>query len=363
MKIIISGGGSGGHLYPALAIANALKEKGVSDILFVGAKGKIEMEKVPKAGFKIEGLWISGFHRQKKWRNFLFPIKLILSLLKAKKIIDKFRPDLVVGVGGFASGPILKVAQWKGIPTAIQEQNSYPGVTNKLLSKGANKIMVAYPGMRRYFEDTKITITGNPVRKDLMQLDHLKNEAISYFDLDKNKKTILIFGGSLGARSINEAVLYQKELIEQNPQIQIIWQVGKIYYPDYKDSEFTKLTNVKILPFIDRMDLAYCAADITITRAGALTISELTLTGHPAILVPSPNVAEDHQTKNAKALTDNNAGILVQDNEAKKHMIPKAFELLDNDDLQKELSKNIRALSKPDAREQIADLLIEMVQK
>ena len=342
MKIIISGGGSGGHIYPAIAIANALKEKGVKDILFVGAEGKIEMEKVPKAGYEIKGLWISGFHRQRKWRNILFPLKLISSLWKAKKIIDKFRPDVVVGVGGFASGPVLKMAQRKNIPTLIQEQNSYPGVTNKLLAKDAQTICVAYDNMDKYFDKEKIVMTGNPVRKDLLQLDGLRNEAYSYFDLDQNKKTILIFGGSLGAKSINEAVQFQKDYVKDLSDVQLLWQVGKIYFDQYKDSDMAQLSNVKVMPFIDRMDLAYSSADVIICRAGALTISEISMTGKPSVFVPSPNVAEDHQTKNAKALTDKNAAWLVSDKEAKGKMVKDAVRLLNDTPAQERLSKNLK---------------------
>jgi len=361
MKIIISGGGSGGHVYPAIAIANALKEKGVKDILFVGAENKIEMEKVPKAGYPIEGLWISGLHRQRRYRNILFPFKLVSSLLKAKKIIDKFKPDVVVGVGGFASGPVLKVAQIKGIPTLIQEQNSYPGITNKLLAKNASKICVAYDGMTKYFQKEKIKITGNPVRKDLLDLKGLRKEALNYFDLVQNKKTLLIFGGSLGARSINKAIAHQKPLIEQNDEVQLLWQVGKIYYDEYKNSPISKLTNVKILPFIDRMDLAYSVADLIVCRAGALTISEISLVGKPSVFVPSPNVAEDHQTKNAKALTDKNAAVLVVDNEANEGLVPTALKLLRDTKAQKSLSQNLLLLGRPNAREDIANEIIKLV--
>ncbi len=363
MRIIISGGGSGGHIYPAIAIANALKERGIEDILFVGAQGKIEMEKVPKAGYKIEGLLISGFHRQRIWRNILFPIKLVFSLIKAKKIIDKFRPDVVVGVGGFASGPVLKMAQRADIPTLIQEQNSYPGVTNKLLAKNANSICVAYPNMDKYFDSTKIVLTGNPVRKDLEKIENRRTEGIEYFGLDDQKKTILIFGGSLGARSINQAVKAQKERIESMHNIQIIWQVGKVYYDDYRELPIADLEHVKMRPFIDRMDLAYSVADVIICRAGALTISEISMVGKPSVFVPSPNVAEDHQTKNAKALTDNDAAWFVIDGEAKEKMITEAVRLLNDKKAQESLSKNLLKLAKPNAREFIADEIIKLVKK
>ncbi len=361
MRIIISGGGSGGHVYPAIAIANALKEKGVSDILFVGAKDKMEMEKVPLAGYEIEGLWISGFHRQKKHRNILFPFKLLSSLWKAKKIIEKFKPDVVVGVGGFASGPVLKMAQLKSIPTLIQEQNSYPGITNKLLAKSADRICVAYPGMTKYFDESKIIFTGNPVRKDLMQVDALRNDAYSYFGLDQNKKTILIFGGSLGALSINKAIEAKVNLLAENPDIQLLWQVGKVYHDRYKDNPVSKMDQVHILPFIDRMDYAYAASDVIICRAGALTISELSLVAKPAVFVPSPNVAEDHQTKNADALVSNDAALMVHDNNARDMLLNTAIELLEDKATQERLSSNIRRLGKPEAGDKIAEEIIKLI--
>ncbi|MBT8190562.1 MAG: undecaprenyldiphospho-muramoylpentapeptide beta-N-acetylglucosaminyltransferase [Bacteroidia bacterium] len=363
MKIIISGGGSGGHVYPAIAIANALKEKGVNDILFVGANGKIEMEKVPAAGYDIVGLNISGFHRKEILRNILFPFKLLGSLMKARKIIDKFSPDVVVGVGGFASGPVLKMAQWKKIPTLIQEQNSFPGVTNKLLAANASRICVAYDNMEKFFQKEKISITGNPVRKDLENVDVLKSQAFSHFDLVQNKKTLLIFGGSLGARSINNAIYHSSDQIAGLEDVQIIWQVGKLYYDEFKNSTLANCSHVKILPFIDRMDLAYSAADVVICRAGALTISELSIVGKPAIFIPSPNVAEDHQTKNAMALTENNAAVLVDDEKAQELIFETMTKLMDDRDAQKSLSENLRAIGKPDAREKIADEIIKLAKK
>ncbi len=363
MRIIISGGGTGGHVYPAIAIANALKERGVEDILFVGAEGKLEMEKVPLSGYPIEGLKISGFHRQRKWRNISFPFKLLYSLMKARKIIDKFKPDVAIGVGGYASGPLLKMAQRKNIPTLIQEQNSYPGVTNKLLANKAAKICVAYNKMEKYFPQEKLIITGNPVRKDLMHIDNLRSEAISYFDLDQSKKTILIFGGSLGARSINKAVAHQMDVISKLTDVQILWQVGKIYIDTYKDAEIAHLSNVTVLPFIDRMDLAYSAADIVVCRAGALTISELCITGRPCVLVPSPNVAEDHQNKNADALSDEGAAIVVRDNDADQKMMTTAVELIRNKESQESLSKNLRRLAKPESSEIIVDEILKLIKK
>ena len=361
MKIIISGGGSGGHIFPAIAIANALTEKGVKDILFVGANGKIEMEKVPQAGYRIEGLNISGFHRRQMKRNLKFPFKLIGSLLKAKKIIDKFKPDVVVGVGGFASGPVLKIAQLKGIPTLIQEQNSYPGITNKLLAGKASRICVAYEHMDTFFEKEKIILTGNPVRKDLNNVAELRSQAYRHFDLDQNKKTLLIFGGSLGARSINNAIYNSRDIVKSFDNVQLIWQVGKLYHDEFRNSELADYPQVKILPFIDRMDLAYSAADVVICRAGALTISELAIVGKPAIFIPSPNVAEDHQTKNARALSEKDAAYLIQDNEAKEKVIATAVKLLEDSDTQRSLSLNLKAMAKPTAREAIAEEILKLV--
>ncbi len=361
MKIIISGGGTGGHVYPAIAIANELKSRGIKDILFVGAEGKLEMEKVPKAGYPIEGLKIRGFHRTRKWRNLLFPFYLIGSLLKARKIIEKFGPDIVIGVGGYASGPTLKIAQWKSIPTVIQEQNSYPGVTNKLLAKEANKIFVAYNNMKRFFSDDKLLLTGNPVRKDLLDITHLKQEAIGFFDFDLNKKTILICGGSLGARSLNLAMDSQQKKLASLENVQIIWQVGKIYYDQYKEHAIAKMKHVRVLPFIDRMDLAYAVADVIIGRAGALTLSELMLIAKPAVLVPSPNVAEDHQTKNAMSLVDAHAAVLVKDSEANDKMLDAALTLLDDQQAQKSLGANLKALAKPNATEQIVTEIMKLV--
>lgn len=360
MKIIISGGGSGGHVYPAIAIADALRQKAEIEILFVGALGKIEMEKVPAAGYRIEGLKIVGFHRKKLWRNLGFPFKLIQSLLKAKKIIESFNPDVVVGVGGFASGPVLKIAQWKKIPTLIQEQNSYPGVTNKLLAGKADKICVAYPEMEKFFKSEKIIFTGNPVRRDLQNVENLKSQAYSYFDMDQNKKTILIFGGSLGARSINQAIYQNRSLIKSLDDVQFLWQVGKIYHNEYSNSEISDCSHVKILPFIDRMDLAYSIADAIICRAGALTISEISIVGKPAVFVPSPNVAEDHQSKNAKALVENDAAWMISDEQANEILVPTALKLLKDKESRERLGLNIRKMAMPRASERIAEEIIKL---
>lgn len=362
LKIIISGGGSGGHVFPALAIANALKkEHPDTNFLFVGAEDKIEMEKVPKAGYEIVGLWISGFHRKLTKRNLMFPIKLIASLWKAGRILNRFKPDVVVGVGGFASGPVLEMATRKNYPCLIQEQNSYPGLTNKLLAKKVDKICVAYDGLERFFPSEKIVKTGNPVRKDFLQAEIDKKEAYNYFGLEPSRKTIFIFGGSLGAQSINEAVADNALLLKKHPEVQVLWQVGKFYYERFQDGETALLPNVQIRSFVDRMDLAYAIADVIICRAGALTIAELCLVGKAAIFIPSPNVAEDHQTANAKALSGKDAAILIKDSEAKQLIIKKALEVLDDEVLRERLGQNIRQLAVTDAAERIATEVLQLV--
>lgn len=365
MKIIISGGGTGGHVYPAIAIADAIKKiKPEADILFVGAEGKLEMEKVPKAGYPIKGLNITGFQRKLTFKNLLFPFRLFFSLIKANNILRKFKPDVAIGVGGFASGPLLKMAERKNIPTVLQEQNSYPGVTNKLLAKNAQKICVAYDGMGRYFSKEKIVVTGNPIRADFFHdLENKKEEAYRHFGFDKNKKTVFIFGGSLGAKTINQAMEASAEKLRKNQQIQVLWQIGKLYVEDFGKCETANLPNVKTEVFIDRMDLAYAMADVVIGRAGALTISELCLVGKPAILIPSPNVAEDHQTKNAMALIEKNAAVLVHDKNAKDEMISTAIDLLNDENKKMELAKNIKKLAKPNASVEIAKVILELIEK
>ena len=365
MKIIISGGGTGGHVYPAIAIADAIKKiKPEVDILFVGAEGKLEMEKVPKAGYPIKGLWISGFQRKLTFRNLLFPIKLISSLFKANNIIRKFKPDIAIGVGGYASGPLLKMAERKNIPTVLQEQNSYPGVTNKLLAKNANKICVAYDGMDRFFNKEKIVWTGNPVRAAFFKnLNNKKEEACRHFGFDKNKKTVFVFGGSLGAKTINQAMAANFDLLKNNQNIQVLWQVGKLYIEDFKNSDTANLATIKTEKFIDRMDLAYAMADVVIGRGGALTISELCLVGKPAILIPSPNVAEDHQTKNAMALVEKNAALMVHDSEAKEKMISTAIDLLNDENKKMELADNLKKLAKPNAAAEIANEILKIIEK
>jgi UDP-N-acetylglucosamine--N-acetylmuramyl-(pentapeptide) pyrophosphoryl-undecaprenol N-acetylglucosamine transferase len=362
VKFIISGGGTGGHIYPAIAIAQELKAQ-IPDceILFVGAEGKMEMEKVPKAGFKIIGLPIRGLQRKLTLENLSFPFKLVQSLWKAWKIVKDFKPDVVIGVGGYASGAIMQVAVWQGVKTLIQEQNSYAGLTNKLVSKSMDKICVAYPNMERYFPKEKIVFCGNPVRKDITDLENIRNEAFKFFDLSENKKTVLVLGGSLGARTINNCLKNGiSELLTQG--YQVIWQTGKIYFEEMKN--FANTLNNKSLyvkDFIYEMNYAYACADVVISRAGALSVSELCLAGKPTILVPSPNVAEDHQTKNAMALVNENAAILVKDSEASKLLITKTLELLKDEEKQKILVANIKKLGKPNASKEIVSCLLLVV--
>ncbi len=360
MKIIISGGGTGGHIYPAIAIADALKRREpLIDILFVGAKGRMEMDIIPRAGYRIEGLWISGLQRRLTLQNLMFPFKVIDSLLRCRSIVKSFRPDIVVGVGGFASGPLVKAATGLGIPGVLQEQNSYPGVTNRLLANKAKKIFVAYPGMEKYFPADKIVMTGNPMRGALDKAI-TKEEAAGYFGFDPNKKTLLAFGGSLGARTINETIKQSYDLIRDRHDIQVLWQIGKLYTEKYLESPSAKLKQVRPVMFIDRMDLAYALADVVIARAGAITISELCLVGKPAILVPSPYVAEDHQTHNARSLEKLKAAILIPDGDAPLKAFPEALRLLDHPEELAKLEHNIRLLGKPFAADEIADMIIEI---
>lgn len=361
MRIVFSGGGTGGHVYPAIAIADAVKEiKPDAEILFIGAIGKLEMEKVPQAGYKIEGLNISGFHRQRMWRNWSFPFKLISSMWKARSILKKFKPDVAVGVGGFASGPTLDMASRLGIPCLIQEQNSYPGKTNQILAKKVQKICVAYDNMEKYFPKEKLVKTGNPIRKVFFEnLD--KERSKRNYKLEQNKKTVLLFGGSLGAKSLNVAVAKSYEMLKSRSDIQLIWQAGRLYYDTFRESETALLPNVKILPYLEKMEVAFSAADIVISRAGASTISELAAVGKAAILVPSPNVAEDHQTMNAKALTSIGAAELVEDKRINEDLFREAFELIDNTDKVKLLESKIKSLGILDADKLIANEVLAMV--
>jgi len=347
LRIIISGGGTGGHIFPAISIANAIREQSPdAEILFVGAEGRMEMDKVPQAGYKIVGLPVAGFSRSLTPKNFIVIIKLIKSLVKANRIVKHFKPHVVVGVGGYASGPIVKAAQRKGIPTLLQEQNSYAGVTNKLLAKKAKAICVAYEGMEKYFPAQKIIVTGNPVRQDIENLSVTHNQGLEHFGIEAGKKVLLVLGGSLGARTINQSLLASLDLIKARPDIVVIWQTGKLYHQTVKEAlNGNPVENIRLFDFIARMDMAYVAADAIISRAGAGTISELCLVAKPCILVPSPNVAEDHQTRNAQALASRNAAILIPDGQAKEKLINTAFELLDNPEEQKKLSENIARLA------------------
>lgn len=364
MKVIIAGGGTGGHVFPAIAIANAIIAKDPSvEILFVGAQGKLEMEKVPVAGYKIIGLWISGLQRRVTIKNLLFPIKLLLSLIKSRSIIKNFKPNVVVGVGGYASGPILKAANHFGIPTVIQEQNSYAGITNRLLAQKAEAICVAYEGMEKFFPKNKIVLTGNPLRSDVTLISGKRSKGIEYFSLQENKKTLAILGGSLGALTLNESVDQAFEFLSKQKDIQILWQCGKSHYERFKYSKVASLENVHIMPFTDRMDYVYACADVIIARAGALTVSELSLVGKPVILVPSPNVAEDHQTKNAMSLVKKNAAILVNDIEAREILINKSIVLINNENQCSVLSEEIKKLARPHASSEIAEIVIKMGNK
>lgn len=358
-KFILSGGGTGGHIYPAVAIANELKSRFPdSEILFVGASDKMEMQKVPQAGYKITGLWIAGIQRRLTLDNAMFPLKLISSLWKSRRIVKDFKPDVVIGTGGFASGPLLKAAASMGVPTVIQEQNSYPGITNKWLAGKAKKICVAYEGLERFFPANKIVLTGNPVRQDIIGVEQKRNEAIQQFGLDPNKKTLLVLGGSLGSRRINQ--LMAKELtwlLAQN--VQVIWQCGKFYFEEYRhlgDKE-----DVKVLSFIDRMDLVYAAADVVISRSGASSVSELCIVGKPVIFIPSPNVAEDHQTKNAHAIVDKGGALMLKEAQLDTQFQPVFQDLITNTEKQQRLGENIKQLAKVNATKDIVDEIVKLI--
>lgn len=362
-KIIISGGGTGGHIFPAISIANALKKiDPETEILFVGAEGRMEMEKVPAAGYKIIGLPVAGFYRSLSPKNFKVLAKLMKSLLLARKVIKDFQPDVVVGVGGYASGPVLRQAGRMNIPTLIQEQNSYAGVTNKLLAKHASVICTAYEDMGKYFPSDKIIITGNPVRQSYENIASLKNEAFGFFKLKGDKPVVLVLGGSLGAGSINNSLSSNIEKME-NSGVQWLWQTGKYYYENVKALvSVSHSEDLKVHDFINRMDLAYAAADIIVSRAGAGTISELCLVGKPVILIPSPNVAEDHQTKNARALSDRNAAVFIADKDAAS-LVDEAVKLITDTLRREELSRNIALLAKKDADIRIAEEVIKLAGK
>ena len=357
---MISGGGTGGHIYPAIAIANELKKRfATANFLFVGAKDRMEMEKVPAAGYSIKGLWISGIQRKLTLGNLSFPFKLLSSLWNSLRIVNRFKPDVVIGTGGFASGPVLFVAASKNIPTLIQEQNSYPGITNKLLSKKADSICVAYDGLERFFPKNKILKTGNPVRQDLLEVATKKQVAYNEFSLDASKKTLLVLGGSLGARTINTLIAENLEFFK-GLGVQLIWQTGKLYIDTY--AHFNSLEAVQVHAYLGTMDLAYAAADFVISRAGASSISELCIVGKPTVFIPSPNVTEDHQTKNALAVVEKNAALLLRESELES--FESVFEDLCRDqNLQEELSKNMLGLGLPKATEHIVDLIEGMIIK
>lgn len=366
LRVIISGGGTGGHIFPAVSIANAIREKRPdAKILFVGAEGRMEMQRVPAAGYEIKGLPVAGFNRKQLWKNVSVLMKLFKSRNLARKIVKDFRPMVAVGVGGYASGPTLNVAQKMGIPTLIQEQNSYAGVTNKLLAKGAKRICVAYDGMERFFPADRIVMTGNPVRQNLLDAKLSQKEALEQLGLNPNKHTVLIVGGSLGARALNESVLSKISLIRQQTDIQFIWQTGKYYSKEIQErlAALKQPDNLRVTDFISDMNVAYAAADLVVSRAGAGSISEFCLLGKPVILVPSPNVAEDHQTKNAMALVQKNAALYTTDAEAQQTLLPLAINTVLDKPLLSKLSTNILQLARPNASSDIADEVIRLAEE
>ena len=357
-KFILSGGGTGGHIYPAIAIADELKKRYPdAEFLFVGANDRMEMQRVPQAGYSIKGLQIAGIQRKLSLKNLLLPFKLLKSLYQARQIIQKFQPDAVIGTGGYASAPTLKAAQWLKVPYFIQEQNSFAAITNKWVSKKANKIFVAYQNMEKFFPKAKIQITGNPIREGLTTIQDKNKNAFESFSLDENKFTLLVLGGSLGAKSINQLISSNLSFFQEN-EVQILWQCGKFYYDEYKEKQ-TEMVQVR--PFIENMNDAYAVADVIISRAGASSVSELCVVGKPVIFVPSPNVAEDHQTKNAQAIADEKAAILIKETELKDNFQKIFLEIFNDKEKRKILSENIKALAKPNATEQIVDEIIKII--
>lgn len=364
LKVLISGGGTGGHIFPAIAIANQIKELHPdAEFLFVGAQGKMEMEKVPAAGYPIRGLWISGFNRSMSLSNLMFPFKLISSLWNARKIVKQFKPDVAVGTGGFASGPTLRVASQNGVPSLLQEQNSFPGVTNRILAAKAKMVCVAYEGMEKYFGKEKIMLTGNPVRKDMVQIAGKRAEGLSFFGLSDAKKTVLIVGGSLGAQSVNKAVLAQIEDYLKLG-VQLLWQTGKTTYKEINSATAAYHDKgVVVKEFIFKMDLAYAVADVVISRAGAIAVSELSIVAKPTVLVPFPHAAEDHQTKNAHSLVDHKAALMVADKEVDSQLFSTVKSLVNNPSQMEELRMNMQPLGKPEATLQIAREVLKLVNK
>jgi len=365
LNVLISGGGTGGHIFPALSIANGIKERRPdANILFVGAENRMEMEKVPAAGYKIVGLPVSGFDRKHLLRNVKVVARLLKSMHLAKKILRDFKPDIAIGVGGYASGPMLKEAQKKGIPTLIQEQNSYAGVTNKLLAQKANAICVAYEGMERFFPADKILVTGNPVRQNILNCTLTPQQARQKFGLDPDRRTILVVGGSLGARTVNNCIAAALDTIKADSEVQLIWQTGKIYDEQARATMQEKQPdNVVQQAFVSNMDEAYRAADLVVSRAGASSISELQLLGKASLLVPSPNVAEDHQTKNAMALVDHGAAVMVRDAEAADKLMPEALALVKDDAKLQKLSANISKMALRNAVGDIVDRVMQIVEQ
>jgi UDP-N-acetylglucosamine--N-acetylmuramyl-(pentapeptide) pyrophosphoryl-undecaprenol N-acetylglucosamine transferase len=363
-RVIVSGGGTGGHIFPAIAIANAIKEKYPdTKILFVGALGRMEMEKVPAAGYEIIGLPIMGLQRRLTLQNLKFPFKLLASMRKAKKIVKDFKPDVVVGVGGYASGPLLKAATRLGVPALVQEQNSYPGITNKLLANKVQKLCVAYDGMDKFFPKEKIMLTGNPVRQDIKNLEAKRIRGIEHFGLDENKKTVLVVGGSLGARTINHAIDAGVEELAKN-NIQLVWQTGKLYVDEAaKTVANYEGKGIKTMPFISKMDYAYAVADVVVSRAGAMSVSELSIAAKPTIFVPLPSAAEDHQTKNAMALVNHNAALLVKDAEAQKKLIPTLIDLVKDEEAQQKIASNVSKMAFNDSANIIADEVIKLIKR
>ncbi|SDB66169.1 UDP-N-acetylglucosamine-N-acetylmuramylpentapeptide N-acetylglucosamine transferase [Flavobacteriaceae bacterium MAR_2010_188] len=360
-RFILSGGGTGGHIYPALAIADELKDRFPNaKFLFVGAKDRMEMEKVPSAGYEIEGLWISGIRRKLTMSNLKFPLKLVSSLVRSKQIIKSFKPDVAIGTGGFASGPLLYAAASAGVPCLIQEQNSFPGITNKILAKQVDKVCVAYKGLEKFFPADKIKLTGNPIRKDLLFIDSKTVKAKDDFKLKHGKHTLLVLGGSLGARNINR-------LIEENLQffkkenVQLIWQCGKLYYQDYR--KYDQMESVQVHEFLNNMDMAYAAADIIISRAGASSVSELCVVGKPVIFIPSPNVAEDHQTKNAMAIVNEDSALIIKEDELEAKFKETVTSLVNSSSKQKELGENIKKLAMINATKDIVDEIEKLIKQ
>lgn len=359
LRILISGGGTGGHIFPAIAIADALRRlRPEAEFLFVGANGRMEMERIPQAGYRIVGIDIAGLQRGFSWnslrQNLVLPFKLWRSWQAARRIVRDFGPDVAIGTGGYASWAALRVSQRMGVPTLIHEANSYAGIANRQLARRAQRVCVAYEGMERYFPAERIVLTGNPVRADLLEAASKRAEGLAFYGLKDGRKTLAVVGGSLGARTLNEAMARSTDLLAQRPDVQVLWQCGRYYEKQYRDCATARLPNVQLRPFIERMDLLYAAADVVIARAGALTISELAVVGKPAVLVPSPNVAEDHQRRNAEALAKCGAALLVPDAEAAERLLPEALALLDDPQRQAVLRQHLQPFARPNAAEVIA---------